>query len=149
MQGDAGRGKPLTPESVVSAYYAMKKARCTSSRAAMTRASDLGHPCTAYVAFTRIAGEKAEPPDAKLACIFAEGNTQEQAVKTDLEKLGFRIDQSQRSLYWNKYEISGHIDGFLCETDDRNRPEALHILIDIKSCSLGRLREHHRLQEWD
>ncbi len=119
----------MTPEQVTVEYYAHKQSHNHSSRAATTRASDLGHPCTAYIALTRVAGETASAPDAKLSCIFSEGNLQEQAVKIDLQQMGYRIEQSQRTVYWSNYDLSGHIDGYLAKDGEKAT------LIEIKSCS--------------
>jgi hypothetical protein len=119
----------LSAEKLMSDYYAYKKSLCGSSRAAYTRASDLGHPCMAYIAFTRVAGEKADRPDAKLSCIFAEGRLQERGVFSDLAAMGYQVEQSQRAVYWDQFEISGHIDGWLGR--DGSKP----VLVEVKSCS--------------
>lgn len=119
----------MTPETVTAEYYAHKLGDRKPSRASATWASNLGHPCTAYVALTRVAGEKAEPIDAKLACIFAEGNLQEQAVKIDLQQMGFKLSQAERRVFWDKYEISGKLDGYLSRNGERG------VQIEIKSCS--------------
>lgn len=119
----------MTPETLTTQYYEYKRSQCHSARSAYTRASDLGHPCIAYLCWTRLAGEKAETPDKVLACIFAEGRVQEQAVISDLLSLGYEIQQAQRAVYWEKFEISGHIDGWLYKQGEKA------VLIEIKSVS--------------
>ena len=101
----------MTPEKLVSDYESFKVSKCSSSaRASATRISEIGHPCTAYLAFTRVAGEQREMPDPVLACIFDEGHNQERAVMQDLQAMGYTCTESQRSLYWDSFEISGHPD---------------------------------------
>lgn len=119
----------LTAEKLLSDYYEFKKSRSHPARSVATRASSLGHPCTAYLAWQRVAGEKEELPDARLACIFAEGELQEHGVLSDLREMGYRVFEHQRSVYWDKFELSGHIDGWIVT------PSGEKVLIDVKSCS--------------
>lgn len=119
----------ITAQQIEKDYYDMKLKRCHASRSSATRASELGHPCNAYLAWTRIAGEKADLPDRVLACIFAEGNLQEQGVKRDLMDAGYEIIEAQRTLAWDKFHIVGHIDGKI--TRNGSRP----VVFDVKSIS--------------
>lgn len=100
-----------TPESLQAEYEAFKVSKCSSpARASATRISDIGMPCTAYIAFTRIAGEQRDKPDAALAAIFDEGRKQEQSVMVDLREMGYQCVEDQRAIYWDRFELSGHPD---------------------------------------
>lgn len=122
-------GTPLTPESLVKEYCDYKLSQCFSSRSMSNRASSIGNPCIAYLAFERVAGEKKELPDATLASIFAEGRLQEHGVISDLRAMGYEIHEAQRSMYWDRFNISAHIDGMLAKNGMKP------VLIEIKSCS--------------
>ena len=119
----------MTPETLTQEYFTYKQSHASSSRAANTRASEIGHPCTAYLALTRVAGEQAMRPDPVLSCIFAEGRNQERAVSADLLEMGYQVYEAQRTVYWDKFEVSGHIDGKIVKNG--NQP----VMIEIKSCS--------------
>lgn len=118
-----------TPESLQAEYEAFKVGKCSApARASATRISEIGHPCVAYLAFTRIAGEQRSKPDATLASIFDEGRKQEQSVMVDLREMGYECVEDQRAVYWNRFELSGHPDCKLAKN-------GWHIPLEIKSVS--------------
>lgn len=77
------------------------------------RASELGHPCLRYLYHLRIDWDKAPLPDGGLLELFEEGHYQEDAAIDLLRKAGYRIVEQQRPFTWDKYQITGHIDGRL------------------------------------
>lgn len=106
-------GLGLTPERLLEDYYKLKLSRARPSRSSSTRASSIGDPCTARIAWNRVAGEKAQMPDRVLASIYAEGRLQEHGVLMDLQEMGYDVIEAQRTVHWDAYQITGHIDGKL------------------------------------
>jgi hypothetical protein len=119
----------LSAEKFKTDYETYVLSDTGSARASATRASELGHDCVAYLAFTRLAGEKREKPDPTLASIWHLGRILEKATIQDLMAMGCEVTQQQRSVYWDKFQISGHIDGYLKLNGFGPVP------MEIKSCS--------------
>lgn len=92
------------------------------------RASGVGHPCERKLVYDRLNWQEALKPDVGLQLIFNEGNLQEQAVIRLLQDSGYRINESQRAFAWEKYNITGHIDGMI-EIDGESYP------LEVKSAS--------------
>ncbi len=77
------------------------------------RASDIGHPCVRYLAFSRTRWQDKLLPDVELQFIFNEGNVQEEAVKRVLTDAGFNLSQQQRAAFEAPQNLSGHLDTFI------------------------------------
>jgi len=101
----------MTPEEITDQIKKYLVAKGKVYPCHTNRASELGHPCLRYLAYTRVAWEHREPPDATLAIIFDDGNLHEEATFRLLKDSGFTITEQQKSFNWPEYQISGHIDG--------------------------------------
>lgn len=75
------------------------------------RASSLGHPCTRYLVFERTRWQEKVLHGAPLQLVFDLGNDIEDRVMRDLREAGLTVIEQQRSFAWDKYRITGHIDG--------------------------------------
>jgi CRISPR/Cas system-associated exonuclease Cas4 (RecB family) len=75
------------------------------------RASELGHVCERYLVFKRTRWMDATLHDVALQLVFDEGHLHEDAVMNDLREAGVQVIEQQRSFHWQKYNITGHIDG--------------------------------------
>jgi len=91
-------------------------------------ASQMGHPCLRYLVYERTKWDEKKMHNSTLQSIFDLGNDFEQIVLRELAEAGFQTIEQQRAFYWDKYEISGHIDAKII-LGDRAIP------IEIKSCS--------------
>ena len=77
------------------------------------RASDMGHECLRYLVLNRTRWQEKSPHDARLQMIFDLGHVFEDVVMGDLREAGFRVLEQQRPFSWDKYQITGSIDGKL------------------------------------
>ncbi len=77
----------------------------------VNRASSMGDPCERRLVLERTSWQEKKAHDVGLQYIFDEGNLQERAVLNDLEDAGIHVIEQQRSFSWDKYKITGHIDG--------------------------------------
>lgn len=75
------------------------------------RASEIGHPCLRYLVFLRTRWNEAVLHDADLQYIFDEGNLHEQAVLRELDAAGIKVIEQQRPFHWEKFKLTGSIDG--------------------------------------
>ena len=89
--------------------WVQSQARVTPQYA--NRASELGHPCLRYLVFLRTKWDQRSPYSVGTLLRFLEGQLHENAVIDLLRRAGFVIVEQQRTFYWEKYQISGHIDG--------------------------------------
>ena len=125
----------ISVEQLVSDYEDMKLRESRPSEpSASNRASNLGHPCVAYLFFDRVVpANKRKPVDARLARRFAEGRAHERMLKRDLEDAGYDVQapsaSAGTSLRWREYQISGHMDLVL----SKGGPP--FVRSEIKSCS--------------
>jgi len=94
----------------------------------VNRASSLGEECERFLVYARTNWQDAEPWDISTLRKFEEGNLQEEAVLDRLKAAGYKIRDKQLSLWWEKYKISGHLDGMIM-VDGTERP------LEIKSMS--------------
>lgn len=102
------------------------------------RASELGHMCARAQYHTRVDWDKRPVPDDKLAAIFALGRELESYVERVLSSAGVRVVQTQVSIYDNRLDLSGRIDGLIV-SDGKEIP------IEIKSVND---RDFQRLNTW-
>lgn len=92
------------------------------------RASTLGHPCERFLVYERTRWQEKALHDVGLQFIFDEGNIHETAVLRDLQDAGIRVIEQQRAFFWDKYQITGHIDGKIVD-------DGLVIPCEVKSMS--------------
>ena len=86
-----------------------KKIRITPQHS--NRASELGHPCLRYLVFLRTRYQEQALYSVALQWIFDLGRKQEQIALENLAEAGYHVVEQQRPLVWEKYNITGHIDG--------------------------------------
>ena len=91
------------------------------------RASEIGHPCLAYLVFRRTRWDEATPLPFKLKTTFREGRCLEELTLRDLQSLGFPVSRTQVSLYDRDLQLSGTVDA-LAEIQGKT------YLVEIKSC---------------
>ncbi len=84
----------------------------------VNRASEVGHPCPRYLAYTRVAWQHKSPPDATLQVIFDDGNLHEQYMIRLMQDSGIVIEETQKGYEWREYEITGHLDGKIRTKDE-------------------------------
>lgn len=92
------------------------------------RASDLGHPCLRYHVYNRTRWQDRALHDVGLQQVFDMGNEIERIVLRQLQDAGFQIIEQQRAFSWDKYNITGMIDGKILHEHEA-------IPFDVKSCS--------------
>lgn len=95
-------------------YYENRKKRYASYT---NRASSIGYfvpsldGCQRKGVYERLNWRDKQLFDTQSYIRFEEGNRQEEHVLSDLKKWGFDIIKQQDDFIWEKYQISGHIDG--------------------------------------
>jgi len=108
----------------------------------VNRIGQIDDPCLRRLYYYRAAWDKAAPISADLLGIFATGTILEPVITRIASEIGefaeppFRIVGAQmptRDKLFDKYQISGRIDGFL-QTKANGRWETKGV-IDIKTCS--------------
>lgn len=92
------------------------------------RASSLGDDCIRRLVYMRAQWENAVPHSIQAQYIFEEGNKQEQIVLDTLRNAGITVIKQQSAFKWDKYNITGSIDGVIVD-DDNEFP------LEIKSMS--------------
>lgn len=92
------------------------------------RASALGHPCAYHGFLNRVAWHLAPPPDRGLQRIFERGNFLEPVMRRLLEDLGIRVVDEQRAMHLQHWNITGHFDGTVADTDRWGR-----VLMELKT----------------
>jgi hypothetical protein len=119
----------LTAEIILERYYGYfeKKGRVYPCR--VNRASAIGHACDRSLVLDRTHWQTKKVPDAELQMIYEEGNNQERAIIRDLQASGFDVLESQKTVDWPKYQLTGHYD-FRISLDD-----GPSVLIEAKSMS--------------
>jgi len=92
------------------------------------RASEAGHPCIRFLVLSRLEPDKKVLPSIDQQSIFDEGKLHEKDIIRRIEEQGYEIVEQQRPYFWEKFQLSGSIDGKLVL-------ERHLIPIDAKSCS--------------
>ncbi len=81
------------------------------------RASSIGYyvpeldGCLRRGVYERTHWQEKEPYNVDTLLRFREGNNQEQILLRDFAEAGIQIIEQQSSFLWEKYQISGHLDG--------------------------------------
>lgn len=75
------------------------------------RASEAGHPCLKYLVLNRTRWQEKTLHDVGMQFVFDEGHIQEEAVMRDLAAAGVQVVEQQRPFTWEKFQLTGHIDG--------------------------------------
>lgn len=102
-------------------------------RWASNRASGIDDRCDRRIYLYRTAGERQAPPSDALQSIFGEGKeVHEPAVIRRLDALGWRLRREQAEYRWDKFNLTGHIEGWI-EVEHEGRQRDLPI--EIKSIS--------------
>jgi len=124
---------------LIEKIYDLKKRRIKQWPQHTNRASNLGHECLRYLVFERTRWQEKTLHDLNLQLIFDEGNTHERALVADLNEAGVIILEQQRPFVWEKYQITGTIDGKALVDYPSGNPEIPVVVkalpIEIKSCS--------------
>jgi len=103
---------------IVEKILEAKKAKIKQWPVSANRASELGHECLRYLVLNRTRWQEKALHDARLQMIFDMGRVIEDAVMADLREAGIEIVEQQRPFAWQKYQITGHIDGKLAVNGD-------------------------------
>ena len=114
--------------NVVKKIEEQKKSEITSYPVRANYASQMGHPCLRYLVYNRLNWKDKPLPDLERKLVFDEGHYQEQRVIRDIMDAGIEIVQLQQPFVWDKYQISGRIDGIIKEGKTR-------MPVEIKSMS--------------
>ncbi len=77
------------------------------------RASQIGHPCLRFLTYLRSNWRDRALHSVETQYLFDERKRQERNAVQDLEEAGYEFIEEQRGYAWEKYEISGKIDGKL------------------------------------
>ena len=85
------------------------------SRWKSIRASGIGDICDRRIYYYITCGELADEINTDLAAIFEEGKDQEPTVRRLLSELGFEVKKASFTANWDKYNISGGIDGIISD----------------------------------
>jgi CRISPR/Cas system-associated exonuclease Cas4 (RecB family) len=96
---------------IIEKIYESKEKKRKIAPVNSNRASELGHPCLRYLCYLRIKWSEKALPSLHQQLIFDEGRNQERAVIMDLMDAGFEVIEQQRTMYWDKFNLVGHIDG--------------------------------------
>lgn len=106
----------------------------------VNRISEMGHPCSRYLYYSRACWDKKQPPNHHLLGVFETGNILESKIQSIITAAGensspkFRIVGSQmvtNDALLKKYNISGSTDGILQVYYDKWQDEGT---ADIKTC---------------
>lgn len=100
-------------ERIEQAQEKYLQEKITRSRWKSIRASGIDDICNRRLYYYITCGELAEEIDTGLAAIFEEGKDQEPGVRRYLSGLGFEIKKASMTADWEKYNLSGSIDGVL------------------------------------
>ena len=109
----------------IDEYYKGKGTRYAPSG---NRASSIGHPCLRNLVYSRTRWNEAAPLSRGTLEIFEEGNDQERLVNEWLLNIGFRLHNTDQSFPPNEWQLTGHIDGLLTDTETGEQ-----VPVDIKS----------------
>lgn len=100
---------------LVEKILAAKEKKIHQSPCHVNRASEIGHPCERLLYLKRTRWQEATLHDVNTQLVFDEGNNQERQVIRDLEDAGVTITEQQRDYFWEKFQLSAHIDGKLAD----------------------------------
>lgn len=112
------------------------------------RASQLGYAvdalegCLRRGVYQRTNWQDAEKHDPRVLLIFREGREQEKSVLKILAESGIEIIHQQEDYVWERYQISGHLDGVIIV-------EEKAIPVEIKSCNPNIFSSLNTFQDFD
>jgi len=92
------------------------------------RASEIGHPCEAYLMHLRVNWDKAQPVPFKLKSIFREGEALGGLTLVDLMHMGFKPLKTELPLFDRDLNLSGTLDAVI-RIGEKRFP------VEIKSCN--------------
>lgn len=98
---------------IVATWREHKQKRIKVSPNNTLRASSIGHPCDRYHYHSIKNWRDKALHDVVLQSIFDEGFLHEKETLIELQEMGFKITQQQRSFQIDKPLITGHIDGII------------------------------------
>jgi CRISPR/Cas system-associated exonuclease Cas4 (RecB family) len=96
---------------LIEKIYENKEKKRRISPVNSNRASEIGHPCLRYLVYLRTKWSEKALPTLRQQLVFDEGRNQERSIIFDLMEAGFEIIEQQRTLYWEEFNLVGHIDG--------------------------------------
>jgi len=97
-------------QTILDKINEAKQKRITIYPVRTNWASQVGHPCEAFLVYSRTRWQDQLKHDLRLQYIFDEGRNQEQAIQNDLRAAGVEIVEQQRPFEWPEYRISGRLD---------------------------------------
>lgn len=112
--------------NLVKPLYECASKRRKVYRCRSNRASAIGGDCERQLVYERTHWQEKELHDVDLELIFGEGNIQEEATMRALADAGIHVIEQQRPLSWDKYNITGHVDGVIAVNGKA-------VLLEIKS----------------
>ena len=124
----AGAGAEALAEAIRERFASHIREKIRISPQHSNRASSLGHPCEMRSYLDRAKWDKVAPVDEGLQRIFERGNEMEPVVRRLLEDLGIRVTGEQMAVKWDAFQITGHNDFRIADTDKWGR-----IVVEIKS----------------
>lgn len=86
------------------------------------RASEIGHPCERFLVYARMRWEERKQKDVRTIARLNAGTAMEEEVESWLLKSGYKVTLQQKSTTWDKYRITGKIDGFIAGPNRRKWP---------------------------
>ena len=99
--------------NIVEKILKEKEKKITIYPVKSNQASQLGHPCLRYLVHNRLDWDKKPKHSVKTQLLFDEGNNQEQLVIRDMIDAGIKVEGLQQYFTWEKYQITGKVDGFI------------------------------------
>ena len=103
----------IVSEAIEQAQQIHLQGKIFRSRWKSLRASGLDDVCNRRIFYYMTCGELADEMTTDLVSIFEEGKDQEPGVRRYLSELGFEIKKAGSNEVWDKFNISGSIDGIL------------------------------------
>ncbi len=100
-------------EQIEQAQQKWLQSKIFRSRWKSLRSSGIGDVCNRRIFYYMTCGELANEIDTDLIAIFEEGKEQEPAVRRYLSELGYEIKKAGYTENWDKFGISGQLDGTL------------------------------------
>lgn len=108
-------------------YYDMES---SASPVYSNRASQLGHPCLRKLVYDRLYWSELPKPSLKAQIAMREGKQHELALIHDLMQAGFEIIDTQKFLFWDKFNLSAKIDFKIYSKEDKKS-----YICEVKSVS--------------
>lgn len=113
---------------VVKNILTQKEREITTYPVRANYASQMGHPCLRFLVYNRLNWQERKPISLRMKLIFDEGRNQEKQILRDMRDAGIEVVQEQQPFTWEKYCISGRIDGIIKNNGNK-------IPFEIKSMS--------------